>query len=82
LRQEPVDAVSASAGEDPFIALPYAPPLAPTDRGQVLRVRMPRQTLRHLGVPVNEERILERIPADVLLGEDGIPRAIRFVNGR
>ena len=79
--QRPVDAVSASTRQDDFIALPYAPPFAPTERGQVFRVRMPRQALRQLGLPMNEERIFERIPADVLLGEDGIPRAIRIVRG-
>jgi hypothetical protein len=80
--RQAVDAVTASMRDNPFIALPYAPPLAPTDRGQVMRVRMPRQTLRQLGLPMNEERIFERIPADVLLGEDGIPRAIRIVTPR
>jgi hypothetical protein len=81
-REQPVDAVTTSAADNSFIALPYAPPLLPTDRGQVMRVRMPRQTLRQLGFPMNEDRIFERIPADVLLGEDGIPRAIRIVNSR
>ena len=78
----PLDTVTASARGDTFIALPYAPPLLPTERGQVMRVRMPRQTLRQLGLPINEERIFERIPADVLLGEDGIPRAVRIVTPR
>jgi hypothetical protein len=35
-----------------------------------------------MGLPVNEERIFDRIPADLLMGEDGVPRAIRFVNDR
>lgn len=81
-RQQAVDAVTAAARDSGFIALPYAPPMFPNDRGQVMRVRMPLQTLRRLGMPMNEERIMERIPADVLLGEDGIPRAVRIVNSR
>jgi hypothetical protein len=80
--QTPIDAVTASATDREFIALPYAPPLAATDRGHVVRVRMQRQALRQLGLPMNEERMFERIPADVLLGEDGIPRAIRILNAR
>lgn len=63
-----------------FIAIPYAPPLTSWDRGQVMRVRLPRQTLRSLGIPVNEERMFERVPADLLMGEDGVARAIRFVS--
>jgi hypothetical protein len=45
-----------------------------------MRVRLPRQSLRSLGIPVNEERMLEREPADILMGEDGLARGIRFVS--
>ena len=69
-----------AAAEEPFVMLPYAPPLHARDWGQVMRVRVPRQSLRSLGLPLNEERIGERVPADLLLGEDGVPRAIRVVN--
>ena len=67
-------------GVQEFIALPYAPPLSSWDRGQVVRVRLPRQSLRSFGIPVNEERMFERVPADLLMGEDGLARAIRFVS--
>ena len=68
------------SGVQEFIALPYAPPLSSWDRGQVMRVRLPRQSLRSMGIPVNEERMFERVPADLLMGEDGLARAIRFVS--
>jgi len=35
--------------------------------------------MRTVGLPINEERASERIQADVLLGQDGIARAIRFI---
>jgi hypothetical protein len=35
--------------------------------------------MRSFGLPVSEERALDRVQADVLMGEDGIARAIRFV---
>jgi hypothetical protein len=63
-----------------FLALPYAPPLDPGDGGQVVRVRLPRAAMRIVGLPVNEDRWYERVPADVVLGQDGIARAVRFVN--
>jgi hypothetical protein len=72
--------VPEDSGVQEFIALPYAPPLSSLDRGQVMRVRLPRQSLRSLGIPVNEERMFERVPADLLMGEDGLARAIRFVS--
>jgi hypothetical protein len=85
VRPDPLDA-SVAAGTrrdlDGFIAIPYAPPLTVHDPRQVVRVRVPRQSLRSLGIPVNEERMFERVPADLLMGVDGVPRAIRFVNDR
>ena len=35
--------------------------------------------LATFGIPMNEERAEEAIRADVLLGEDGLARAVRFV---
>ncbi len=49
------------------------------ESGRVVRVQLPRTALGAFGFPVNEERIAERISADVLLGDDGSARAVRFV---
>ncbi len=51
----------------------------PFERGRLVRVQLPRSALTAFGLPVNEERFEERIKADVLVGEDGLARAIRFV---
>jgi hypothetical protein len=40
---------------------------------------MPRATLASFGLPVNAERASELIKADILIGDDGLARAIRFV---
>jgi hypothetical protein len=47
---------------------------------QVVRIRLPRREMRRFGLPVSEE--LERSPveADVVIGQDGIARAVRFVS--
>jgi hypothetical protein len=74
----PVDAQVVREVQE-FIPLPYAPPMSSWDRGQVMRVRVPRHSLRSLGIPVNEERLFERVPADILMGEDGLARGIRLV---
>lgn len=52
---------------------------APPEYGTVVRVRLPRSALTSFGLPVNVEQAAEPVKADVLLGEDGIVRAIRFV---
>jgi hypothetical protein len=62
-----------------FFAIPYAPAMTQFDRGQLIRVTVPASSMRSFGLPVREERIFDRVRADVLLGEDGIARAIRFV---
>ena len=65
-----------------FMPIPYSPAWTPYDRGQVVRVRLPRSSMRTFGLPVSEDRYYEKVQADVLLGEDGIARAVRFVSNR
>jgi hypothetical protein len=60
-----------------FIPVVYDP--EPIERGRVVRVRLPRSTLADFGLPMNEQHAGEPINADVLLGEDGVARAVRFV---
>lgn len=56
-----------------------APAAQPLESGQLVRVRLPRAALASLGLPLNAERSNEPVKADVLLGGDGLARAIRFV---
>jgi hypothetical protein len=56
-----------------------APAATPLEGGQLVRVRLPRAALASLGLPLNAERGNEPIKADVLVGNDGLARAIRFV---
>lgn len=62
-----------------FISLGHASRLVDGDGGQLVRVELPRSALVRFGLPMNVEHSGERIKADVLMGEDGIARAIRFV---
>jgi hypothetical protein len=63
-----------------FVALPYAPPLAPAEDQQVVRVRLPRAAMRQFGMFVREDRMREPVQADFLLGQDGVARAVRLVS--
>jgi len=49
------------------------------DGGQIVRVKLRRSTLARFGFPVNMDRYNENVKADVLVGADGLARAIRFV---
>jgi hypothetical protein len=45
----------------------------------VIRVQMPRSALIAFGLPVNVESADVPVKADLLVGEDGLACAIRFV---
>lgn len=60
-----------------FTLLPGILP-ADTDDGAILRVRMQRGALGALGLPVNEDRANEWIQVDLLVGNDGLPEAVRL----
>ncbi len=62
-----------------FLPLMEAESLASFESGSVVRVELSRQALVALGLPMNAERANEPVKADVLIGEDGLARAIRFV---
>jgi hypothetical protein len=49
------------------------------ERGQMLRVQLPAAAMQTVGLPVQEEHLGDLVQADVLVGEEGMPRAIRFV---
>jgi hypothetical protein len=49
------------------------------ERGRLIRVRVPRPALANFGLPFDEDRAAESVHADVLVGEDGLIRAVRFV---
>jgi hypothetical protein len=62
-----------------FMPVGYANPLSLEDGGQVMRVELPRSALAGFGLPVNMDRVNERVKADVLVGTDGQAKAIRFI---
>lgn len=61
-----------------FTLLPGSLPTE-TEEAAIVRVRMQRGALGALGLPVNEERAGEWIQVDLLVGNDGLPQAVRLV---
>ncbi|MHB8542115.1 MAG: hypothetical protein ACYDCD_14425 [Candidatus Acidiferrales bacterium] len=73
---------SADAQWDPtadFVPVPYSEGFAPGDSGMIIRVEMPRSALADLGYSVDATRAADLVQADLLVGEDGWPRAVRLV---
>jgi hypothetical protein len=62
-----------------FIPLMQGGRFTQGEGGHLVRVELPRSALERFGLPINAERAGGRVKADVLLGEDGLARAIRFV---
>jgi hypothetical protein len=68
----------ASAGDSgDFTPLPGTT-LEETEEAAIFHVRMQRSSLGALGLPVNEERAGEWIQVDLLVGNDGLPQAVRL----
>jgi hypothetical protein len=63
-----------------FIALPNAPAIDTTEGMDVVRLELPRSAMAAVGYVVSPERASETVQADIVLGADGLARAVRFVN--
>ncbi len=65
-----------------FIALPSFDPAIPFGQARIVRVDMPGSALQLVGYPVNEELLQRRVLTDILVGQDGLPYAVRLVQSR
>ena len=61
-----------------FISLTVAAEYMPLESGQIVKVEIPRAALLAMGLPMNAQRAGENVRAELLVGQDGIARAIRF----
>jgi hypothetical protein len=65
---------------DDFIAVPYTPPLAQGELVRVVHENLVPEALASLGIDVDPTSS-GNVSADVVVGEDGIPRAVRLTDG-
>jgi hypothetical protein len=72
---EPTLIADNEAGD--FTLLPGSLPQE-VDDSAIVRVGMQRGALSALGLPVNEERVSDWIQVDLLVGQDGLPKAVRL----
>lgn len=63
---------------DEFVPVPYALPLARGEFVSVERTSLQPTALARMGFPIDPAWGSE-VPADVLVGQDGLPRAVRLV---
>ena len=65
---------------DAFIDLPYSDENLSGEGAVVLQVELPRTAVALAGMPVSDGPANGRVKAEVLVGADGLARAIRFRN--
>jgi hypothetical protein len=65
--------------EAPFTAIPYVAPPALYERTEVKRMDVPLAALLAAGIQVRATSTRSTVRADVLVGQDGRPLAIRLV---
>lgn len=70
---------TAEASNDGFVDVPYALPLAPGELVSVVREELDPAVLVRMGLPVNGVGDAP-VMADVVVGEDGFPRAVRVAD--
>jgi hypothetical protein len=76
------DNEAVALSNDGFITVPYSPPLAPGEMVRVVHTDLYPESLASMGVEVDPAWTGE-LPADVAVGEDGLPRAVRITgNGQ
>jgi hypothetical protein len=78
-RQNPGDKkITTIQAENPNDYMPLTYGMAQDEPLQRVRVKLPRSALNDFGIPLNQVRS-EEVTADVIVGESGIPYAIRVV---
>jgi hypothetical protein len=66
--------------ESPFLRIPYSMPLAPNERAEMIRVEMPVSALAAAGIRIATADTGAKAQADLIVGEDGMARAVRIVS--
>lgn len=62
-----------------FYPLEYGVDVTALEAAPLVRMKLPRMVLASVGLPMNPDRAGEPVQADVVVGADGLARAVRFV---
>jgi hypothetical protein len=71
--------VTVEAQPNEFVMVPGAAALPPMESGSLVRMDMPVSMLPSLGVTPPAGHVTA-VKADLIVGQDGLPRAVRLVN--
>jgi hypothetical protein len=79
-RQETPPPPTVAQADQPFVPIPYVLPPAPYERVEVVRMEVPVAALIAAGLSMQTSDPGAQAEADVLVGQDGRPRAVRLVS--
>lgn len=65
--------------DDGFIRIPNTPQIDPNDDVNVVRMELPKSAMLAVGLNVSPEQVSDTVEAEVMLGSDGLARAVRFM---
>jgi hypothetical protein len=66
--------------DQPFVPIPYVLPPGPYERVEVVRMKLPVSELIAAGYRLQTSDLGAQAEADVMVGQDGRPRAIRLIS--
>jgi hypothetical protein len=69
-----------AASEEGFLPLPGAVHLPAAEEYTVLHMELPRSSMLSVGIDIAPDQADETVRADVMIGGDGLARAVRFEN--
>jgi hypothetical protein len=78
-RSDDVNTESAVITSGDFVALPTFDPAIPIGLSRVVRLDLPGPALQLIGYPVDGQLLNRHVLTDVLVGQDGMPYAVRLV---
>jgi hypothetical protein len=81
-RNHSVEPPPATAETGDFVALSTFDPAVPLGESRMVRMDLPGSALQLIGYPVDGQLLDRRIVTDVLVGQDGMPYAVRLVQTR
>jgi len=81
-RSHEVESPPAMVEAADFVALPSFDPAIPVGESRMVRMDLPGSALQLMGYPVEGQLLDHRIVTDVLVGQDGMPYAVRLVQAR
>ncbi len=75
-----VELANNAETDDGFIPIPDAPQIDPNEDVNVVRMELPGTAMLAVGLDVTPDQVSGTVEAEVKLGADGLPRAVRFLD--